>query len=213
LTKNQIYAIITSKNRCEDNTFIKKFRFKIRCEGNTFIKKSRQKIGSCTSVQGLFLSNEVKMSSKLYKLHYLSQQFYTDYGASDYPEIEHKATRPYIILLVKIGSNTFGLPLRTNIRHSCCYKFKYSSRPTDSITGIDFSKAVVVNDEKYIGCSAEIDNKEYVELNDKIAFITNKFKTYLEGYLKYISGTLNEFQAKNYKYTTLKYFHKELGLD
>ena len=153
-------------------------------------------------------------SKKFYELHYLSPEFYNKYNTVDYPEIEHKAQRPYIVLLVKVDDNTFALPLRTNIKHSSCYKFQYSSRPTESITGIDFSKAVIVNEEEeYIGEAAEIDNKEYVELNDRIAFIVSKFSTYVKGYHSYVAGTSNEYQAKKYKYTTLKYFHKELGIN
>lgn len=150
---------------------------------------------------------------KLYELNYLSAKFYNKYNSVEYPEIEHKAHRPYIVLLIKIDNNTFALPLRTNIKHSSCYKFQYSSRPTDSITGIDFSKAVIVNNSEYIGEAAEMDNKEYVELNDRIAFIISKFRTYIKGYHTYISGKANEHQAKKYRYTTLKYFHKELGIE
>lgn len=47
--------MINAKIRCEDNTFIKKFRFKIRCEGNTFIKKSRQKIEPLHDNAGAFV--------------------------------------------------------------------------------------------------------------------------------------------------------------
>ncbi len=151
-------------------------------------------------------------SKKFYELHYLSVEFYNKYNTSEYPEIEHKNHRPYIVLLIKVDNNTFALPLRTNIKHSSCYKFQYSSRPTDSITGIDFSKAVIVNDLSYIGETAEIDNKEYVELNDRIAFIISKFRTYVKGYHTYVSGKANKYQAKKYKYTTLKYFHDELGI-
>lgn len=151
-------------------------------------------------------------SKKFYELHYLSAEFYNKYNTFEYPEIEHKTHRPYIVLLIKVDNNTFALPLRTNIKHSSCYKFQYSSRPTDSITGIDFSKAVIVNDLSYIGETAEIDNKEYVELNDRIAFIISKFRTYIKGYYTYVSGKANKYQAKRYKYTTLKYFHNELGI-
>jgi len=152
-------------------------------------------------------------AKNLYELHYLSSKFYEIYNSSQFPEIEHKATRPYIVLLVKIDDNTFGLPLRTNIRHSNCYKFQHSSRETDSVTGIDFTKAVVVNDAEFIGDRAEMDNKEYVELNDRIAFIINKFRTYIKGYHTYASGNGNEYLAGRYRYTTLKYFHKELGIE
>ena len=39
-------------------------------------------------------------SKKFYKLHYLSEEFYNEYNTLKYPEIEHKAERPYIVLLV-----------------------------------------------------------------------------------------------------------------
>ena len=151
-------------------------------------------------------------TKELFELHYLSQKFYEKYNAAVYPKIEHKPQRPYIMLLIKIDENTFALPLRTNIRHNSCYKFRHSSRPTESVTGIDFSKAVIINDKTYIDGIAEIDNKEYVELNDRIVFIMSKFRTYLKGYYVFAMGKAHEQQAKRYRYTTLKYFHKELGI-
>ena len=153
------------------------------------------------------------MSTKqLYQLHYLSDLFYNRFTPEQYPEIEQKKTRPYIVLLICIDNNTFALPMRTNIRHNCCYRFRNSSRPTDSVTGIDFSKAVIVNDPAYINGLAEIDNKEFVELNDRIGFIIGKFQSYLRGYIKYAQGTANEFQASKYRYTTLQYFYNELNI-
>lgn len=151
-------------------------------------------------------------SKKNYELHYLSDKFYDEYNEAEYPEILHKDKRPYMILLIKVESNTFGLPLRTNIAHNNCYKFEYTSRSTDTITGIDFSKAVVIIDSEYIGSEAEMDNKEYVELNNRINFIISRFRTYIKGYYLYASGKADKYQAKKYRFTTLKYFHKELGI-
>lgn len=128
----------------------------------------------------------------------------------DFPEIEQKSTRPYIVLLIKINKNTFAVPFRTNIRHNYCYKFKNSNRESDAVTSLDFTKAVIINESKYIGAPATIDNKEYIELSNKYHFIISKFKKYVDGYLKYISGNGNEFDYKKYKYSTLKYFHKQL---
>ncbi len=91
-----------------------------------------------------------------YKLNYLSADFYAAYDSVTFPEIENKSNRPYIVILLKIENNTFALPFRTNVKHSSCYKFKTSSRPTDTITGIDYTKAVVVNNSNYIGASARI---------------------------------------------------------
>lgn len=151
--------------------------------------------------------------AKKYELKYLSEEFYKKYNPVDYPEIEKKKERPYMVMLIKIENNTFALPFRTNVKHAACYRFKNSSRNTQSSTGLDYSKAVVIGDSKYLGNAATIDNKEYVELNNKYYFIMQQFKSYLGGYKKFINGELNKYEAKKYQFSTLKYFHNELGIE
>ena len=149
---------------------------------------------------------------KAYTLNKLSDDFYLDYPTEDFPEIAQKKNRPYVVLLIKIENYNFALPLRTNLRHNFGYKFSNTGRKTLSSTGIDFSKAVLIDNAKYIGEQARIDNKEYLELSKKYYFIINKFKKYLEGYIKYVKDGGDEFTAKKYQFCTLKYFHKQLGL-
>ncbi len=146
----------------------------------------------------------------VFTLNYLSKKFYEDYNNKDYPEIETKSNRPYMVLLIQIDDNIFAIPFRTNIRHRYCYKFKNSNRPTDSVTGLDFTKAVIVNCSEYIGEETTIDNKEYIELSNKYHFIIGKFKKYLDGYICYLNGNSTEFNDKKYKFTTLKYFQDAL---
>lgn len=148
--------------------------------------------------------------SKKYKLNYLSAHFYSKYNSIDYPEIENKANRPYMVMLIQIENNTFAIPFRTNVKHHNCYKFKSSSRQTNSTTGLDYTKAVIVNDNKYIGEPARVNDMEYIELDSNYHIIVKQFTSFVKGYIKLINGTLNKYQAKNYKYTTLKYFEKEL---
>lgn len=148
----------------------------------------------------------------VFSLNKLSSDFYNTYSATKYPEIEYKPSRPYIVLIVEISGNKFALPLRTNIRHNYCYKFKNTGRDTQSTTGIDFTKAVVVNDAKFIGQPTTIDNKEYVELMNKFYFIIKKFKKYLEGYIRYQKNGGDDFTENKYRFTTLKYFNNELGI-
>lgn len=152
-------------------------------------------------------------NNKKYKLNYLTEDFYNKYNSDSYPEIENKVNRPYMVMLIQIEGNTFAIPFRTNIKHNNCYKFENSSRPTESVTGLDYSKAVVVNDKRYIGVPARINDMEYTELDTNYHIIIKRFTTFVKGYIKYANGTLNEFQAKKYKYTTLKYFHNELGIN
>ena len=90
--------------------------------------------------------------------------------------METKENRPYVVLLVNINDIKFAIPLRTNIRHRKCNKFKTSDRETDSITGIDYSKAVVISKDFYLGKVTDINDKEYLELQQKAFFIIKKFK-------------------------------------
>ena len=108
--------------------------------------------------------------AKLVELRKLSKEFYKAHPHSEYPELETKENRPYVVLLVNINDIKFAIPLRTNIRHSYCYKFKTSDRETESSTGIDFSKAVVISNECYLGEETDINDKEYLELQEKATF-------------------------------------------
>ncbi len=151
-------------------------------------------------------------TKKDYQLNYLSDEFYAKYNHTDYPEIENKDNRPYMVILIKIENNTFAVPFRTNVPHNNCYKFKNSTRPTNSVTGIDYTKAVIVNESKYIGDDARINDKEYIELNDNYLFIIKKFRKFVTDYIEFANGKKAYYASKKFKFTTLKYFHKELGI-
>ena len=140
------------------------------------------------------------------------EDFFEKYDSKHFPEIEHKLNRPYLVLVLKVENNTYAIPFRTNVSHKACYRFKNSSRDTHSFTGLDYSKAVVVNDDRYIGTAAFIDEKEFLELNRKYYFIIKQFSAYVSGYKKYVAGELDDFSSKKYRYSTLQYFHSEIGI-
>ena len=111
---------------------------------------------------------------------------------------------------MEINNIKFAIPLRTNIRHSYCYKFKTSDRETESSTGIDFSKAVVISKDNYLGEETDINDKEYLELQEKAFFIINKFKKYVFDYISFKKNGGNEYIARRYKFSRLKYFDEFL---
>lgn len=148
--------------------------------------------------------------AKLVELRKLSNEFYKAYPHYKFPEMESKLGRPYVVLLVEINGIKFAIPLRTNIRHAFCYKFKTSDRETESSTGIDFSKAVVIFNECYLGEETDINDKEYLELQEKAFFIINKFKKYVTDYIQFRKNGGNEYIAKRYLFSTLKYFDEIL---
>ena len=150
--------------------------------------------------------------SKQIELRYLTNEFYSQYDPINYPEIEHKEERPYAVLLVNVCDNKFAIPFRTNIKHNNAYKFEHSGRATESVTGLDFTKAVVVNDNIFIGGNATVDNQEYLDLSKNEMKIIKKFTTYVKNYVKYRKGIAAEYREKDYQYTSLKYFEKELKI-
>ena len=136
--------------------------------------------------------------NKNYKINYLSEQFYIDFNNSEYPEIENKTDRPYMVMLIQIENNTFAIPFRTRISHKHGYRFANSSRKTNKSTGLDFTKAVIVNDIKYIGLSARINDSEYNELDINHYIIIKRFKKYISEYIKYKKGLLPPQVSLNY---------------
>jgi len=160
----------------------------------------------------LFMRGKIMNTKKDYQLNYLSEKFYEKYNSMDYPEIENKENRPYMVMLIKIEKNTFAVPFRTNVPHSNCYKFKKSTRPTNTVTGIDYTKAVIVNDSEYIGAAARINDMEYIELSNNVAFIIKQFGKFVADYIAYVNGKNNYYAERKFRYTTLKYFHTELGI-
>lgn len=124
------------------------------------------------------------MANKEYEIKQLSEKFYLDYSQLKFPEILHKEDRPYVVFVIKINDNTFVVPFRSNITHKQSYRFRNTNKQTNSNTGLDFSKAVIVNKEEYLGNRTNIDSAEYIELENKIKFIKQKFKVYINNYIK-----------------------------
>lgn len=136
-----------------------------------------------------------------FELRFLSKYFYDEYPQDVFKEMIQKESRPFLVLLIKIKDLTFAIPFRSNVRHDYCYKFKNSTRDTETSTALDFSKAIVINDEKYLETFASIDKKEYVELNSKFYFIFHKFENFVYKYIKVIT----KFPKNTYEYKRMSF--------
>lgn len=82
-------------------------------------------------------------------------------------------------------------------------------------SGLDFSKLVIVSKDYYIGESSTIDIDEYKEFEKQEDHIHKNLEKYIHDYVEHVNGHvplhIKQFERK-YKYSTLKYFHKELGI-
>ena len=133
---------------------------------------------------------------------FLSSQFYSDYPHSQFPELEHKTIRPYIMICVTVNQHTFALPLRSHI----CHPYAYITNKVKKC-GVDFSKAVYISDEKYIDNSTRpfIRTDEYRKLIGKEHIIKNKL-------IKYISDFVDAYKSQDenkisrFRFSTLYYF-------
>ena len=142
----------------------------------------------------------------------LSSAFYTQFAQCD--EILTKDKRPYYVFLLDIDGLTYAIPLRSHIKHHYCYIADISNGQKN---GLDYSKTVIITDlAKFIDpAPVTIRQHEYNVLKQQEYLIKKQFSSYLNSYKKEVLR-----RQKNPKlpvsslcrYSTLKYFHKELEL-
>lgn len=114
-------------------------------------------------------------------------------------------TRGYGIVTISIKSLTFGIPLRSGIKHKDCFTI------TDN-KGLDYSKAVLLMDSQYISNeSFLIPNKEFLKIKDKEFFIKIQFEKYVGKYINAIRSG-DENKINKFRFSTLCNYHAELGI-
>ncbi len=140
------------------------------------------------------------------KYIFLSEEFYNTYNEVDYPEILHKPSRPYIMLMIEIDNQTFAIPIRSHLRH----KFGFiTNKQTNA--GLDYTKAVIISKPEYISKRQRITitREEMLVISSSKDLIIENFKRFLQRYKRKVK---NNVPDKLMEFTALKYFHEELGL-
>jgi len=146
------------------------------------------------------------------KFHRLSAAFYAQFGHCK--EILTKGERPYYVLLLELDNLTYAIPLRSQITHAYCY---IADNSNGQNSGLDYSKSVIISDiTKYIDPTpVTIRQHEYNILKQHEYQIKKKFSSYVKLYKKEIQRRQEKITLPNSPlccFSTLKYFHKELGL-
>lgn len=121
--------------------------------------------------------------------------------------------RGYGIILISINSLTFGIPLRSNIKHKQAF---FTTPKTDNDQygrkGLDYSKAVLITDNNYIDNSSfRIHVTEFDRIQDNHAHIKAQFEKYIERYIDTVTKK-DIHKMRLYSYSTLKNYHQELGI-
>ena len=163
------------------------------------------------------------MSSKEYSIAILSEAFYQRAERKALKEIMEKENRPYFVFLIKIKGYKFAIPFRTHIRHDYCFKtiphyenikenepIPADATPT-SWSGIDYSKAVIIEDNDLENKIAMVNGIEHDMIRKSFKKINTEFKKYIEGYITMLKN--NNSITNKYEFTTLVNYHKELKIE
>lgn len=152
-----------------------------------------------------------------YQILRLTDLFYHAYPNPPYLEILEKRKRAYNCLLFQTHYNYFiCIPFRTEISHKYAYHFRNSKRSQKHKSGLDYTKIVIIKNNEYIDArDTIIDNDEFNETMIHLEKIKKEALEYVEDYIMHVNGAhrLHEAEFKRkYQFSTLKYFHEELGL-
>lgn len=146
----------------------------------------------------------------------LSSTSYRAYPNPPYIEILKKETRPYKCLLLETHYDYYiCIPFRTNIGHNYCFLTRSSERTEEGNTGLDYTKMVVIQKSEFLDSeTAVIGHDEYVKVIKNLDRIKRDSLQYLEQYCNHHRGisVLSSREYRKYRYSPLKYFHKELGI-
>ncbi len=132
------------------------------------------------------------------KMILLSTVFYNKYGNK--PEIMQKDTRPYACFTILVDGIQFAIPIRHHIHHP--YAFI-----TIGDGGLDYTKAVVIEDPSYISSTpAIIDTAEWNIIKANSNTIFYEFRKYFRQYLRALKHPNNPRSQKIIRYSTLQNF-------
>jgi len=146
---------------------------------------------------------------------FILAQYFID--NSDFVELldtnntQKQSSRFHLFINVNYNGNQFYIPLRSNVKHGNSGFSVPSS--TRSNAGLDYRKALIVNDSKYIQRPSivKIPSSQINHIQSNITAIAKGFSSYVSGYIKSANKNREHLDSK-YKFSTLHNFHKELGV-
>lgn len=152
-----------------------------------------------------------------YQILKLTDDFYNAYPNPPYIEILKKRQRAYNCLIFQTHYKFFiCVPYRSEVNHKYGFRFKHTVRARTHKSGLDYRKIVIIDKTEYIGnVEAMADKDEFNETMMNLEQIKKEALEFVEDYIAHINGTkslhIREFERR-YTFSTLQYFHKELGI-
>ena len=152
-----------------------------------------------------------------YQILKLTDVFYREYPNPLYNEILKKNNRAYNCLLFQSHYDYFiCIPYRSEISHKYAFHFTNTTRSKEHKSGLDYSKIVIITKTDYIdSLDAIIDKDEIKETMVNLKQIKKEALDFVEDYVLHMKGIKmlheREFERR-YGFSSLKYFHRELGI-
>ncbi len=156
---------------------------------------------------------------------YLTEEYFRDNPClteKGTEAMDKTTSRGYGVMSIVINGVMVGVPLRSDIKHeySCILDYIYERDPRTGkmqkqARGIDFTKVVVIQDPaRHLGEPCEVDRQQKKTLK-KIN--VGSIRVQLERYVRrYVNASLTDcnrtLNRREYRWSTLKYFHQELGI-
>ena len=123
-------------------------------------------------------------------------------------EWEKNKQRGYGLAIVSINNLRFGIPIRTTIHKANKHCFK-----TIGDSGLDYTKAVLLEKDAYIsGETFKVKTEEFTKIKEHDHFIQQRFEKYVMDYIKAHKKKDSRVIDRDFRYSTLINYHKELGL-
>ena len=117
--------------------------------------------------------------------------------------MEIKEDRPYTHVQVEVYNQLFCIPLRSHIDHPHALFTNKKER-----CGVDYSKAVVINNDEYIDKTKKVFLRpnEYKKLKGKDFTIKKQFLVYIELYKQAKIDDTVDHREEILAFSTLQYF-------
>lgn len=153
-----------------------------------------------------YLDNLLGSESWIMEIKKLTPHFYNENG--HLKEVLEKQQRGYGLAIISINNLRFGIPIRTTLHRANKYCFK-----TIGDSGLDYTKAVLLEKDAYIsGETFKVKSEEFTKIKEHDHFIQQRFEKYVMDYIKAHKKKDARVIDREFRYSTLINYHKELGL-
>ena len=141
------------------------------------------------------------------KFIFLTDSFYSDYATCT--QIEQKQTRPYTQAHIEVNGTQFAVPLRSGITHTGRVLWTDRQRKC----GLDFTKAVVITDDKYIDKEKQpyIRQNEFDSLRGKEHLVKQLLQKHITDYNKAKTDMKTVRDKNTVAFSTMQYFEEYIG--